>query len=114
MNLITLDEAKKHLNIESYYLDDDGYINSLIQVSFLAIKNKCNNKTWTDESYVVDYLSFADITVTGSTVPLAIKHAVLIMIGGLYANREPVSFASPTTIPYTIDYLITPYINYGS
>ena len=114
MYVVTLAEAKKQLNIESYLTDDDAYISSLIEVSYLSIKNACNNTTWIDTSgYTVDYESFADITVTGTTIPLTIKHAILILVATLYANRESVSFGSPVKIPYTLDYLITPYQNLG-
>ena len=113
MNFLTLAEAKKHLNIESYFVEDDSYISSLIEVSFLSIKNLCNNTTWEDTpGYITDSNTFADITVSGSTIPLPIKHATLLMVGNLYANREPVSFSSATVIPYTIAYLIAPYIDY--
>ncbi len=30
---VTLDEAKKHLNIDADFTDDDAYITSLIEVS---------------------------------------------------------------------------------
>lgn len=209
MNLITLAEAKKHLNIESSFIDDDSYINSLIEVSFLSVKNYCNNQTWIDETstgnisdggnpeflnscfvdftysgstitqinywsdstktlklytkyityvgdnatttviedeqtgniyttnvtysgstiisvtkttsnntgsviYTSDYLSFADITVSGTTIPLPVKHATLLMVGNLYANRESVSFGNPVVIPFTISFLLAPYINYSN
>jgi len=115
MYVVTLAEAKKHLNIESYFTDDDTYISSLIEVSFLSIKNRCNNTTWIDSTgYTSDYISFADFQVSGTTIPLPIKHAILLMVGNLYANREPVSFGSPIVIPYTIEYLIAPYVDYDS
>lgn len=111
MYLVTLAEAKKHLNIESYFTDDDEYINSLIEVSYYSIKNRCNNWWWVDQSGSTN-TDFADFTITGSTIPLPIKHATLLMVGNLYSNREPVSFGSPMKIPYTIDFLLAPYINY--
>lgn len=111
MYVVTLAEAKKHLNIESYFTDDDTYIETLIDVSFNAIINRCNNQTWID-SGVTLATEFADIVVSGSTIPIPIKQAVLLMVGNLYANREPVSFGSPVNIPYTLEFLIAPYINY--
>jgi hypothetical protein len=115
MYIVTLAEAKKHLNIESYFTDDDGYITSLIEVAFYSIKNRCNNRTWVDSSGVTSGNSeFADDSVEGTEIPLPIKHAILLMVGNFYANREPVSFAAPAVIPYTIEYLLSPYINYES
>lgn len=113
MYLVTLAEAKKHLNLETYFTEDDSYISVLIDVSFLSIRNRCNNLTWTDNSAVTyGSIEFADYTISGTTIPLAIKWATLLMVGNLYANREPVSFGSPVAIPFTLEFLIAPYINY--
>jgi len=112
MYICTLEEAKKHLNIESYFTDDDVYITNLISVSFYSIKNACNNITWVDNSgNTTGSVEFADDNTVD--IPLVVKQALLLMVGNLYANREPVSFGGATTIPYTIQYLIEPYINYG-
>lgn len=113
MYIVTLAEAKKHLNIESYFTEDDTYITSLIDVAFYSIRNRCNNWWWEDTSGVtVGNTDFADFTISGSTIPIAIKQAILLMVGNLYSNREPVSFGAPAPIPYTLDWLIAPYINY--
>lgn len=113
MYIVTLAEAKKHLNIESYFTEDDTYISSLIDVAFVSIKNRCNNNTWVDSSGVtIGNKEFADNSVDGTEIPISIKHAILLMVGNLYANREPVSFAGATVIPYTIEFLLAPYINY--
>jgi len=112
MYLVTLDEAKKHLNLESYFTEDDNYISSLIDVSFFSIKNICRNTTWVDTSGITGNTDFADYSITGTTIPLVIKHAILLMVGNLYANREPVSFGSPQKVPYTLEYLLEPFINY--
>lgn len=115
MYIVTLAEAKKHLNIETYFTDDDSYISSLIEVAFYSIKNRCNNITWIDSSGVTSgSIEFADFTISGTTIPLVIKHAILLMVGNLYANREPVSFGNPQVIPYTIEFLIQSFINYES
>lgn len=115
MYIVTLAEAKKHLNIESYFTEDDNYISSLIDVAFFSIRNSCNNVCWVDSSGVTSgSTEFSDYTIYETAIPIAIKHAILLFVGNLYANREPVSFSSPTTIPYTIDFLIAPYINYGT
>lgn len=114
MYIVTLAEAKKHLNIESYFTDDDTYINMLIDVSFNAIKNRCNQVNWVDSASVTTGTTdYADYTIYQTIIPTAIKHAILLMVGNLYANREPVSFASPQVIPYALEFLLAPYINYG-
>ena len=105
--LIPLSLAKKHLNIEDYFIDDDDYINSLIDISLYTIKDYCS-QNWLD----LDYTSLENSGKTESEYPLAIKQAVLLLIGNLYANREPVSFGSPVKIPYTLDFILQTYINY--
>ena len=113
MYLVTLAEAKKHLNIESYFAEDDGYIETLIDVSYYSIKSRCNNNTWIDSSGETNgSIEIADVAVYGTSIPLVIKQAILLMVGNLYNNREPVSFGNPTIVPYTIEFLIQSYINY--
>jgi hypothetical protein len=115
MYIVTLAEAKKQLNIEPYFIDDDNYITSLIDVAFYSIKNRCNNLTWVDTSGVTTgNTDFADYTISGTTIPLPIKHAILLMVDNLYENRSPVTFSRAIEIPYHMDYLLMPYINYQS
>jgi hypothetical protein len=45
-------------------------------------------------------------------LPAAIIHAMLLMIGNLYANREPVGFGTVVKIPYSYEYLIGLYQKY--
>ena len=94
--------------------EDDIYISSLIEVAYISIKNYCNQVNWVDSSGITSGTTeFADDTIYGSTIPLPIAHAILLLVGNFYANREPVSFASAQPIPYTFQYLIDPYKNYG-
>jgi len=43
------------------------------------------------------------------TVPPAIKAAILLMVGHLYAHREAVSDAKPETLPLGVESLLAPY-----
>ena len=45
-------------------------------------------------------------------LPPAIGHAMLLMIGNLYANREPVAYGTVTKVPLTYEYLIGLYKKY--
>ena len=95
---ITVDEAKKQLNIDDSFRDDDNYISSLISVS---------------EDAVAKHLDIAlDDLVVGGELPPAIKHSLLLMVGNLYANREPVAYTSVAKVPYTLEYLIGLYKHY--
>jgi uncharacterized phage protein (predicted DNA packaging) len=93
--MITLDETKKHLNIDIEYLDDDDYISLLLDVCTIAVKNEINDTTT------------ADITLI-----LPLKQAILLLVGNLYANREPVAYSTVVKIPYTFDFLINAYRKY--
>ncbi len=92
MNDITLIEAKKHLNVD--YSEDDSYISDLINVAFYAVQNHTGR----------DY--------TTEVIPLPVKHAALLLVGNLYANREPVSFGQAYKVPLSYEYLLSPYIKY--
>jgi hypothetical protein len=48
--------------------------------------------------------------IGGTTLPRGLKHAMLILIGHFYQNREPVSIGvSVNEIPMTYQYLINPW-----
>lgn len=95
---ITVKEAKKHLNIDDSFTDDDKYITDLINVA---------------EDAVSKHLDIAlNALMVGGTLPPAITHSILLMVGNLYANREPVSYTSIAKVPYTLEYLLGLYKNY--
>lgn len=95
---ITIDEAKKHLNVDDSYKDDDTYIGDLIKVA---------------EDSVAQHLDIAlDGLVVDGALPSAISHSILMMVGNLYANREPVAYSSVVKVPYTLEYLLGLYKHY--
>ena len=95
---LTLTDVKKHLQIDDSFTDDDNYILSLIQVA---------------EDSVSKHLDIAlkDLIAKGQ-LPSAIRQSILLMVGNLYNNRESVSYGSPKTIPYNMEYLIGLYKHY--
>lgn len=95
---ITLCEAKKHLLIDNSFNQDDEYILALIDVAEDAVAININ-------------MQLDSITV-GGELPPAVKAAILLLVGNLYANREPVAYTSVNKVPYTFDYLISLYKNY--
>lgn len=94
MAYILLEQAKKHLNIESGFTDDDSYINNLISVSELAVEEFCNGglSGYTDE-----------------TMPVTVKQATLLLIAHHYVNRQIVAFGVPAEIPYAFRFLLDFY-----
>jgi len=98
---ITIQQAKKHLNLEAEFEDDDVYLSSLIEVAEAVVENHIHQK-------------LTDVAIAnGDVLPKPLAHAMLLMLGNFYSNREIVSFASKTSaIPYNYQYLLDPYINY--
>ena len=93
-NIVSLDEAKKHLNVG--FDDDNEYISTLIAVASERIESHIDRK-------------FEEFEV----IPMSIKHAVLLLVGELYNNRELTTENSVNELPFTIDYLLTNYKNYS-
>ena len=68
---VTLEEAKKHLNIDDSFKDDDSYINSLILVAEDAIEK--NTDIALNEQ------------MEGGKLPPSVIHSILLLVGNLYA-----------------------------
>lgn len=98
---IQLDLAKKHLNIEDDFNEDDEYILSLIEVAESAVRVHINE----------DFASIAE--KNGGCLPPPIIQAVLLMIGNLYTNREPLG-TNQQELPLSYQYLIDLYKNYNN
>lgn len=100
MAYVTLAEAKKHLNLESDFTDDDAYITSLIEVAEQAVEVHVN----------VAFETLAE--EGGGNLPAPIKQAILLMIGNLYQHREVMGSVNELQLPRAYDYLIDLYRNY--
>jgi uncharacterized phage protein (predicted DNA packaging) len=98
---IQLDEAKKHLNIEDDFVDDNEYILSLISVAESAVRVHINE----------DFASIAE--KNGGELPPPILQAALLMIGNLYQNREVIGNKTQI-LPYNYQYLIDLYKHYNN
>lgn len=91
---IDAEDIKKHLNID--YDEDDGYLTQLVEAAESAI-----------ERFIQQPLE--KLEDENGDIPSALKHAVRLMVGGFYANREPVAFATATEIPFGLMFLIMQY-----
>lgn len=89
MKAVTLEEAKKHLNIESTFTEDDDYIQQLISVATEAVLINADCGTLGD----------------GDNNP-SLRHAILLLIGNLYANRESTTYSTINEVPNAFRYLI--------
>lgn len=95
---LTLTEIKKHLNIDSFFTDDDEYLEAL---SYVA------------EDVVTKYLDceLTDLLDDGE-LPKAVKHAMLLFIGNMYKNRESTTNLPVNVIPHAFDLLCDLYRNF--
>lgn len=91
---------KKHLNIDESFNDDDEYLKALYMAAEQAVEN-----------HIARPLS--EIVDERGKLPPSVRHAILLLVGHLYANRESVSFATATEIPLAYQYLLQPYKSYA-
>ena len=96
---VTLESAKKHLNLDDSFNDDDSYISLLIQAAEDAVSKHID-------------LPLVELEDSQWELPPAILHSVLLLIGNLYANREPVAYTTVIKVPYTLEYLLGLYKHY--
>ena len=92
---LTLDEIKKHLNIDPAFTDDDTYLQSLESVAVDVIERDVNIK-------------FSELT----SLPDGLKHALLLFIGNMYDNRESVAYTSVTTVQNSLNWILDMYRDY--
>lgn len=101
MAYVDLQLAKRHLNIEEEFTEDDKYISGLIDAAEAVVsKDICVElNTLVDEE--------------SKEIPAPLRQCILLMVGQFYANREPVAFAQSREIPLSYSYLVSLYRNYA-
>lgn len=99
MTCIPLELAKKHLNLDEDYTEDDEYILGLLAAAKGAVEKALNAS--------LDRLAEEN----GGEVPMAIIQAILLMVGNLYQNRE-ITGSKVAALPYNFEYLINLYKHY--
>lgn len=98
MAYITLTQAKKHCNIDEDFLDDDIYVTGLIDMAEVVVANHIHD-------------TLADLEVDG-VLPAPLLHAIKLMIGNFYENREPVLVGTiSAALPFSFEYLLDSYTN---
>lgn len=98
---ITLELAKKHLNLEQDFTEDDEYILGLIGVAEEAVKVHVNDD--------LDVIAEKN----GGCIPAPLFQAMLLLIGQMYQNREIVGIKTQT-LPNGYEYLIRLYQNWDN
>ena len=97
---LTLASTKKHLIVDDSFTDDDTYITSLMNVAEAVVERDIDQPLVTLED-------------GAGNLPAPITQAMLLVVGNLYSNREPVAIgASAVNVPYTFEYLKGLYKNH--
>lgn len=98
--LISLEDLKKHLNIDSYFTDDDEYLISLEGVAEAAVAKHidCNLEDLLDDN---------------GELPTPIIQAMKLFVGNMYQSRESVAFTQAVEIPNAYEYLLSLYKDYS-
>lgn len=98
---IDLDLAKKQLYVEEEYIGDDSLISQYIEAAEIAVSNHIRRDLKTLED-------------SDGKVPATILQGVLLVVGGLYRDRE-VNFVAEKARDKVgmLDYLLGPYIDYS-
>lgn len=87
--LLTLAEAKQHLNVDSE--DQDTLVQSYVDAAVLAVLNE------------------VDRPLVPQGAEPVFKAAALLMLGDLYANREAVIIGTIVAVNPTVGNLLRPY-----
>ena len=100
MNYLTLTEIKKHCNIDAAFTDDDAYLTALAEAA---------------EDVVTKYIDYplSQLEDANGTIPSALKFAMLLWIGTIYAVRESVSAVNMSTVPHALELLCDLYRDYN-
>lgn len=86
--MIDLTTAKAHCRV--YYSDDDDVIERLIAVA-------------------TDHLKSIGVDTETTPVPIAVDHAILMLVGHFYEHREAETMVQTTMVQLGVDRLVAPY-----
>lgn len=90
---ISIDDIRRHLNID--YTEDDSYLEELIEAAEASV-----------ELYLQRPLS--ELVGDQKKLHPSAKHAIRVLVGNFYANREATAYATPSEIQFGLGWLLTP------
>ena len=93
MAYVELQLAKKHLNVEESFTEDDEYIIGLIEASETVVEK--------------------DVCEKLDTLTQENKGKLPAPLRQFYANREPFAFSQSAEVPLSYRYLVSLYLNYA-
>ena len=96
---LSVEKCKKHLNIDLDFIEDDNYIQHLIEVAETVVERH------------IGYKLADKVEENDGSLPKGLEHAMLLMIGTFYNTRESVTFGSGTELPLAYSYLLDMFTN---
>ena len=100
MTYLNLELIKTHLNLQNFS-DDDKYLQHLGSAVEFVVERDIDKKLTTIAQE------------NGGELPPSLLHAMLLLLGTYYANRENVSYSSCVEVPKTYAYICDLYRCYG-
>lgn len=100
MTYLNLELIKTHLNLQNFS-DDDKYLQHLGSAVEFVVERDIDKKLTTIAQE------------NGGELPPSLLHAMLLLLGTYYANRENISYASCVEVPKTYAYICDLYRSYG-
>lgn len=100
MTYLNLELIKNHLNLQNFS-DDDTYLQHLGSAVEFVVERDIDKKLTTIAQE------------NGGELPPSLLHAMLLLLGTYYANRENISYASCVEVPKTYAYICDLYRCYG-
>lgn len=101
MTYLNLELIKTHLNLQNFS-DDDKYLQHLGSAVEFVVEKDIDKKL----SKIAEE--------NGGEFPPSLLHAMLLLLGTYYANRENISYASCVEVPKTYAYICDLYRSYGN
>ncbi len=101
MTYLNLELIKTHLNLQDFS-DDDKYLQHLGSAVEFVVERDIDKKLTTIAQE------------NGGELPPSLLHAMLLLLGSYYANRENISYASCVEVPKTYAYICDLYRCYGA
>lgn len=100
MSYLSLEMAKKHLNIEDDFTEDDKYIEMLIKAAEKVVSEDiCENLN--------------DLENENGEIPESLLFAICLQVGDYYAHRETVVFGRTMNESQVYKHLTKLYRNYS-
>lgn len=100
MTYLNLELIKNHLNLQNFS-DDDKYLQHIGSAVEFVVERDLDKKLTTIAQE------------NGGELPPSLLHAMLLLLGTYYANRENISYASCVEVPKTYAYICDLYRSYG-